>query len=50
MRDAAHLPNDIAALKAMLLASEPPVIEAYCVSRAVNSPRNNVADLLAAVA
>ena len=35
---------------AMLLASEPPAMEAYRVSRAVNSPRNNVPDLLAAVA
>lgn len=35
---------------AMLLASEPPPIEAYRVSRAVNSPRNNVPDLLTAVA
>jgi len=31
---------------AMLLASEPPSMEAYRVSRAVNSPRNNVAELL----
>ena len=34
----------------MLLASETPAMEAYRVSRAVNSPRNNVPDLLAAVA
>nr|WP_223181621.1 SOS response-associated peptidase [Stenotrophomonas lacuserhaii] len=34
----------------MLLASEPPVMEAYRVSRAVNSPRNNVEDLLQPVA
>jgi len=31
---------------AMLLASEPPAIEAYRVSRAVNTPRNNREDLL----
>jgi len=35
---------------AMLLASEPPAMEAYRVSRAVNTPRNNVADLLQPVA
>jgi len=35
---------------AMLLASEPPSMEAYRVARAVNSPRNNVADLLEPVA
>jgi putative SOS response-associated peptidase YedK len=34
---------------AMLLASEPPM-EAYRVSRAVNTPRNNRAELLDAVA
>ena len=31
---------------AMLLASEPPAMEAYRVSRAVNTPRNNSEDLL----
>ncbi|WP_249405042.1 hypothetical protein [Stenotrophomonas sp. CFBP 13725] len=31
---------------AILLASEPPAMEAYRVSRAVNSPRNNVPELL----
>lgn len=31
---------------AMLPASEPPAKEAYRVSRAVNSPRNNVPELL----
>nr|WP_231109152.1 SOS response-associated peptidase family protein [Stenotrophomonas maltophilia] len=31
---------------AMLLASEPPAMEAYRVSRAVNTPRNNHEDLL----
>lgn len=31
---------------AMLLASEPPAMEAYRVSRAVNTPRNNEAGLL----
>jgi len=31
---------------AMLLASEPPSMEAYRVSRAVNTPRNNHEDLL----
>ncbi len=31
---------------AMLLASEPPAMEAYRVSRAVNTPRNNREDLL----
>ncbi len=35
---------------AMLLASEPPSMEAYRVSRAVNSPRNNRDDLLQPVA
>ena len=35
---------------AMLLASEPPVMEAYRVSRAVNTPRNNREDLLQQVA
>jgi len=35
---------------AMLLASEPPAMEAYRVSRAVNTPRNNVEDLLQQVA
>lgn len=34
---------------AMLLASQPPAMEAYRVSRAVNSPRNNVPELLGAV-
>jgi len=34
---------------AMLLASEPPAMEAYRVSRAVNTPRNNTETLLAAV-
>lgn len=41
---------DADAAMAMLLASEPPAMEAYRVSRAVNTPRNNRADLLAAVA
>ena len=31
---------------AILLASEPPAMEAYRVSRAVNSPRNDVPELL----
>ncbi|PZS71256.1 hypothetical protein A7X75_10985 [Stenotrophomonas maltophilia] len=31
---------------AMLLASEPPAMEAYRVTRAVNTPRNNSEDLL----
>lgn len=31
---------------AMLLASEPPAMEAYRVSRAVNAPRNNDRRLL----
>ena len=35
---------------AMLLASEPPAMEAYRVSRAVNTPRNNREDLLQQVA
>lgn len=35
---------------AMLLASEPPAMEAYRVSRAVNMPRNNREDLLLQVA
>jgi len=35
---------------AMLLASEPPAMEAYRVSRAVNTPRNNTEALLEAVA
>jgi len=35
---------------AMLLASEPPAMEAYRVSRAVNTPRNNTEGLLEAVA
>ncbi|WP_153164277.1 SOS response-associated peptidase [Stenotrophomonas nematodicola] len=35
---------------AMLLASQLPAMEAYRVSRAVNTPRNNREDLLAAVA
>ncbi|WP_314402450.1 SOS response-associated peptidase [Stenotrophomonas rhizophila] len=35
---------------AMLLASEPPAMEAYRVSRAVNTPRNNREELLDAVA
>ncbi len=35
---------------AMLQASEPPAMEAYRVSRAVNTPRNNREDLLEAVA
>jgi putative SOS response-associated peptidase YedK len=41
---------DADAAMAMLLASQPPAMEAYCVSRAVNTPRNNREDLLAAVA
>ncbi|WP_422505964.1 SOS response-associated peptidase [Stenotrophomonas sp. GZD-301] len=41
---------DAAAAMAMLLASQPPAMEAYRVSRAVNTPRNNREDLLAAVA
>jgi len=35
---------------AMLLASEPPAMEAYRVSRAVNTPRNNREELLEQVA
>lgn len=35
---------------AMLLASEPPAMEAYRVSRTVNTPRNNVEQLLEPVA
>lgn len=35
---------------AMLLASEPPTMEAYRVSRAVNMPQNNREDLLQQVA
>ncbi len=35
---------------AMLLASEPPAMEAYRVSRAVNTPRNNREELLLQVA
>lgn len=35
---------------AMLLASEPPAMEAYRVSRAVNTPRNNSEELLQGVA
>lgn len=35
---------------AMLLASEPPAMEAYRVSRAVNTPRNNTEQLLEPVA
>lgn len=35
---------------AMLLTSEPPSMEAYRVSRAVNTPRNNREDLLQQVA
>lgn len=35
---------------AMLLASEPPAMEAYRVSRDVNTPRNNIPRLLEAVA
>ncbi|KAK6697016.1 hypothetical protein SNK04_014419 [Fusarium graminearum] len=35
---------------AMLLASEAPAMEAYRVSRAVNTPRNNREDLLQQVA
>ncbi|TGY32564.1 SOS response-associated peptidase [Stenotrophomonas maltophilia] len=38
------------AAMAMLLASQPPAMEAYRVSRAVNTPSNNREDLLAAVA
>lgn len=34
---------------AMLLASEPPAMEAYRVSRAVNTPRNNTDALLQAI-
>lgn len=41
---------DAEAAMAMLLASETPVMEAYRVSRAVNSPRNNRDDLLLPVA
>ena len=41
---------DAGAAMAMLLASQPPAMEAYRVSRAVNTPRNNREDLLAAVA
>lgn len=41
---------DADAAMAMLLASQPPAMEAYRVSRAVNTPRNNREDLLAAVA
>lgn len=41
---------DADAAMAMLLASEPPPMQAYRVSRAVNTPRNNREDLLAAVA
>jgi len=37
-------------VKAMLLASDPPAMEAYRVSRAVNTPRNNRSELLEAVA
>uniref|UniRef100_UPI0013DB8A4E SOS response-associated peptidase family protein n=2 Tax=Stenotrophomonas TaxID=40323 RepID=UPI0013DB8A4E len=35
---------------AMLLASSPPSMEAYRVTRAVNTPRNNREDLLHQVA
>lgn len=35
---------------AMLLASEPPAMDAYRVSRAVNTPRNNREDLLQQIA
>jgi hypothetical protein len=35
---------------AMLLAAAVPPMEAYRVSRAVNTPRNNVEDLLTPVA
>lgn len=35
---------------AMLLASEPPAMEAYRVSRSVNTPRNNREELLEQVA
>jgi len=35
---------------AMLLASEPPAMEAYRVSRAVNTPRNNSEVLLQPIA
>ncbi len=35
---------------AMLLASEPPTLEAYRVNRAVNSPRTNAEELLQPVA
>ena len=38
------------AAMAMLLASEPPAMEAYRVSRAVNTPRNNTEQLLEPVA
>lgn len=41
---------DPEAAMAMLLASEPPAMEAYRVSRAVNTPRNNTEDLLQQVA
>ena len=34
---------------AMLLAGEPPAMEAYRVSREVNTPRNNTPGLLEAV-
>ena len=38
------------AAMAMLLASEPPAMEAYRVSRGVNTPRNNQPALLDQVA
>lgn len=34
----------------MLLASDPPAMKAYRVSRAVNTPRNNAESLLSSVA
>lgn len=40
-------PNDA---MVMLMASEPPAMEAYRVSRAVNTPRNNQERLLDQVA
>ncbi|WP_232460553.1 hypothetical protein [Stenotrophomonas maltophilia] len=41
-------PDDAMAM--LLLASEPPSMEAYRVSRAVNTPRNNREELLEPVA
>ncbi len=42
----AWMTADADAAMAMLLASRPPAMEAYRVSRAVNTPRNNREDLL----